>query len=117
VSSTALSGRAWTERFASEIIKGTWAGADKESAESPLKMKLVSITFFAATLVLSFRLPVAGALLPVFFGAAFGAYGIAMSFAKHFDPLNDSPNALRVFLASLGGYLVPEKGSPRAEDR
>ena len=44
--------------------------------------------------------------MPVFFGAAFGAYGIARSFANHLDPLNDVPNALRVFLASLGGYLI-----------
>jgi thymidylate kinase len=69
-------------------------------------MKLVSVAFFAASLLLSLRVPVAGLLLPVFFGAAFGAYGIAMSMAKHIDPLNDVPNALRVFLASLGGYLV-----------
>ncbi|HVC27783.1 MAG TPA: hypothetical protein VND40_06435 [Nitrososphaerales archaeon] len=71
-------------------------------------MKLVSVVFFAATLVLSLRIPVAGLFLPVFFGAAFGAYGIAMSFARHLDPLNDVPNALRVFLASLGGYLVTQ---------
>jgi len=69
-------------------------------------MKLVSISFFLVSLLLSLRIPVAGLLLPVFLGAAFGAYGIAMSFANHLDPLNDVPNALRVFLASLGGYLV-----------
>jgi len=69
-------------------------------------MKLVSIGFFVVALLLSLRTPFAGLLLPVFFGAAFGAYGIAMSFANHLDPLNDLPNALRVFLASLGGYLV-----------
>jgi len=69
-------------------------------------MKLVSAVFFAATLVLSLRIPVAGLLLPVFFGAAFGAYGIAMSLVNRLDPLNDVPNALRVFLASLGGYFV-----------
>ncbi len=69
-------------------------------------MKLVSLAFFAATLLLSLLVASAGALLPLFFGAAFAAYGIAMSFANHLDPLNDLPNALRVFLASLGGYLV-----------
>ena len=74
--------------------------------EDPLKMKLVSLAFFAVSLALSFYMPPAGLLLPVFFGAAFGAYGIAMSFNAHIDPLNDVPNALRVFLASLGGYLV-----------
>jgi thymidylate kinase len=69
-------------------------------------MKLVSIAFFVVVLLLSLRIPFAGLLLPVFLGAAFGAYGIATSFARHLDPLNDIPNALRVFLASLGGYLV-----------
>ena len=68
-------------------------------------MKLVSFAFFLVTVLLSLRIPVGGVLLPVFFGAAFGAYGIASSFAKHLDPLNDIPNAFRVFLASLGGYL------------
>src|SRR5580700_11499309 len=69
-------------------------------------MKLVSIAFFVVSLLLSLRIPVAGLLLSVFLGAAFGAYGIAASFAKHLDPLNDVPNALRVFLASLGGYFL-----------
>jgi thymidylate kinase len=70
-------------------------------------MKLVSIAFFVVTLLLSVLLPHAGAILiPVFFGAAFGAYGIARSFSRRLDPLNDIPNALRVFLASLGGYLL-----------
>lgn len=74
-------------------------------------MKLVSIVFFGATLVLAVRIPVGVLLLPVFFGAAFGAYGIATSFAMHLDPLNDVPNALRVFLASLGGCLVTLTGA------
>src|SRR5579864_2706715 len=69
-------------------------------------MKLVSTAFFLVSLLLSLRVPVAGLLLPVFFGAAFAAYGIAMSVSRHLDPLNDLPNALRVFLASLGGYLL-----------
>src|SRR6202035_180334 len=33
------------------------------------------------------------------------------SFARHLDPLNDVPNALRVFLASLGGYFVTLTGT------
>jgi dTMP kinase len=69
-------------------------------------MKLVSFAFFLATALLSLLLPREVVLLPVFFGSAFGAYGIARSFSKHLDPLNDVPNALRVFLGSLGGYLV-----------
>jgi thymidylate kinase len=74
-------------------------------------MKLVSGAFFAVTLVLSLLVPTAGILLPIFFGATFGAYGIAASFAKHLDPLNDVPNALRVFLASLGGLLITLTGN------
>jgi thymidylate kinase len=74
-------------------------------------MKLVSTAFFVVALLLSLRIPSSGLLLPVFFGAAFGAYGIAKSFARHLDPLNDVPNALRVFLASLGGYLVTLTGA------
>jgi thymidylate kinase len=69
-------------------------------------MKLVSLSFFLVTLLLLLLVPAAGLLLPVLFGAGFGAYGVARSFSKHLDPLNDVPNALRVFLASLGGYML-----------
>jgi len=82
------------------------AGSDKESAEHPLKMKLVSLAFFLGALLLSRLVPLAAAFLPFFFGVAFGAYGVAVSLGKHIDPLNDVPNALRVFLASLGGYFM-----------
>jgi len=70
-------------------------------------MKLVSLIFFAATAFLSRAIPVStsGLLFAVFFGSAFCAYGVAVSFARHLDPLNDVPNALRVFLASVGGWL------------
>src|SRR5205823_5626285 len=37
-----------------------------------------------------------------------GAYGIARSLVKHLEPLNDVPNALRVFLASLGGVFMTQ---------
>jgi dTMP kinase len=69
-------------------------------------MKLVSLAFFTVTALLSLLLATAAMLLPVLFGSGFGAYGIARSFSKHLDPLNDVPNAFRVLLASLGGYLV-----------
>ncbi len=73
-------------------------------------MKLVSLAFFAASAAVSLLVPVAGLLLPVFFGASFAAYGVAASLARRIDPLNDLPNALRVFLSSLGGYLVTLRG-------
>jgi thymidylate kinase len=71
-----------------------------------LKMKLVSLAFFLVTALLSLLLPTVGALLPILFESSFGAYGIARSFYRHLDPLNDIPNAFRVLLASVGGYLV-----------
>src|SRR5271155_920292 len=73
-------------------------------------MKLVSLAFFIGTLLLSLAVPALGPLLPFLFGVMFGAYGVAVSFAKRIDPLNDIPNALRVFLASLGGYFVTLTG-------
>jgi dTMP kinase len=73
-----------------------------------MKMKLVSSAFFFLTLLLSLLIPASGLVFPVFFGAAFGAYGIARSLVRRLDPLNDIPNAFRVFLASLGGLLVAE---------
>ncbi len=88
-----------------EIIRASCRDSTRDGYRS-LKMKLISFIFFLASLALSLLLRPAGIFLPLFFGAAFAAYGIAMSFAKHLDPLNDLPNALRVFLASLGGYLV-----------
>jgi len=69
-------------------------------------MKIVSLAFFLVSLLLSLLIPAWGVYLPVLFGAAFGAYGIAVSFGKHIDPLNDIPNAFRVFLSSMGGYFL-----------
>lgn len=74
-----------------------------------MKMKLVAVAFFVASALLS---PVlnAGVILPVFLAGAFAAYGVAASLSRHLDPLNDIPNALRVFLASLGGLFVSLSG-------
>jgi dTMP kinase len=69
-------------------------------------MKATVALFFLSSLVLSFLLPRIAVLLPLVFALAFGAYGLARSTSRHLDPLNDAPNALRVFLASLGGYFV-----------
>jgi thymidylate kinase len=76
-----------------------------------MKMKIVSSVFFFVSLLFSLLVPTSGLALPVFFGAAFGAYGIARSLARRLDPLNDVPNAFRVFLASLGGSLMTETRS------
>jgi thymidylate kinase len=80
-----------------------------------MKMKLVSVAFFLATLVLSLLLRMSAYLLPslpFIFGVAFAAYGVAKSMrSAHLNPLNDLPNAFRVFLASSGGYLVTLAGA------
>jgi len=73
-----------------------------------MKMKLVSLAFFLTSGLVTFVIPTAGIFLPFIFGAAFAAYGIVASFLKHLDPLNDAPNALRVFLASLGGIFMAQ---------
>ena len=80
--------------------------ARAKSAQRPMKMKIISSAFFFLALLLALLVPTSGLVLPVFFGAAFGAYGIASSLIRHLDPLNDVPNALRVFIASLGGFIV-----------
>src|SRR5882672_3567834 len=73
-----------------------------------MKMKIVSSAFFFLALLLSLLIPASGLLLPVFFAAAFGAYGTARSLVRRLDPLNDVPNALRVFLASLGVVFMTQ---------
>jgi thymidylate kinase len=69
-------------------------------------MKVVSVVFFGITLLLSLLVHAAGLFLPFVFGAGFAVYGVAKSRSRHIDVLNDVPNALRVFLASAGGYLL-----------
>jgi dTMP kinase len=69
-------------------------------------MKLTVSLFFVATVMLSFLLHRWAILLPFAFAAVFGVYGISRSVSKHINTLNDVPNAFRVFLASLGGYLL-----------
>jgi thymidylate kinase len=73
-----------------------------------LKMKLLSVAFFSVTALITVLVPSVGLPLPFFFGTVFGAYGIVRSLARHLDPLNDVPNAFRVFLASLGGLLLAQ---------
>lgn len=69
-------------------------------------MKVTSSIFFILSLILALIFPRFGVLLPFAFGVAFAIYGISRSVSSRLDPLNDIPNAFRVFLASSGGYLV-----------
>jgi dTMP kinase len=69
-------------------------------------MKAVAVLFFLVSLILSALLPAVALALPFILAAAFGIYGIARSVARRRDPLNDVPNAFRVFLAALGGCFM-----------
>jgi dTMP kinase len=69
-------------------------------------MKATAVLFFLVSIVLSAYLPGLGPAFPFVFAVAFGLYGIGRSASRKLDPLNDLPNALRVFIASLGGYLM-----------
>ncbi len=69
-------------------------------------MKATVALFFLATLVLSLSFPGVALAFAFVFALAFGVYGLVGSTSRHLDPFNDVPNAFRVFLASLGGYLM-----------
>ena len=69
-------------------------------------MKLVSVVAFSLSALVSAVVPAYALLLPFVFGLGFAAYGLGVSVSRRFSPLNDLPNALRVFLASLGGYSL-----------
>jgi dTMP kinase len=69
-------------------------------------MKLTVTLFFAASVILSLLIHRWALLLPFVFGACFAVYGFQRSVSARIDLKNDLPNAFRVFLASLGGYLL-----------
>ena len=71
-----------------------------------VKMKATVALFYVVSIVLSLILPGLGPVLPFAFAVAFGVYGLVVSASRHLNTLNDLPNAFRVFLASLGGYLM-----------
>jgi dTMP kinase len=69
-------------------------------------MKVTVLVFFIVTLALALFLGRVGLALPFAFAVAFAMYGVARSTSARINPLNDLPNAFRVFLASLGGFLL-----------
>jgi thymidylate kinase len=71
-----------------------------------MKMKVVTSAFLLVSVVVSFALPRIALLFPFVFAAGFAAYGMARSKSSRLNPLNDLPNALRVFLACLGGFFL-----------
>ncbi len=70
-----------------------------------MKMKIVSTLFFVASAAFSVLLPSA-LIIPFLAVVAFGVYGVVNSAVSRLDLLNDVPNAFRVLLAAVGGYLV-----------
>jgi len=71
-----------------------------------LKMKATLTVVVVVVGFLSWAIPPYGLLFALALAALFLAYGVARSRARRLDPLNDVPNAVRVFLASLAGYLL-----------
>jgi dTMP kinase len=69
-------------------------------------MKMTVTAVFVVSLLVSLVVGRWGPLVPFIFAMIFGAYGIAKSVSSKLDPLNDVPNAFRVFMAAAGGYLV-----------
>jgi dTMP kinase len=69
-------------------------------------MKVTVSLFFGATLVLSVVLHHVAIILPFAFAVLFGLYGVTRSASRRLNPMNDVPNTFRVFLASLGGFLL-----------
>lgn len=69
-----------------------------------MKLTLVAVAILTAILVRLFTS--IGLLLVIGVPAVFAVYGIARSLSVKLDPLNDVPNAFRVFLASLSALLI-----------
>jgi dTMP kinase len=76
-----------------------------------LKMKLTVVLFFLTVWALSLLLAAYAYLFPLAAALGFGAYGVARSVRSKLDPLNDVPNAFRVFLAALGGLFLTNSRS------
>ncbi len=89
-----------------EIIRGHRGKLEK----SAMKMKLVCTVFFGVECVLALLFAWA-VYLPAAFAVVFGVYGVVVGSKRGLNPLNDVPNALRVLLATAGGYLVTMVGS------
>jgi dTMP kinase len=72
-------------------------------------MKLTLILVASASFLVTLRFPF-GLLFPFAATIVFSAYGFAKSLSRSLDPLNDVPNAFRVFLSSIGGVLIATPG-------
>ncbi|MDA4122307.1 MAG: hypothetical protein OK456_03900 [Thaumarchaeota archaeon] len=69
-------------------------------------MKVVCTLFLVLSTVLSALLPRYAFAFPLVLALGFAVFGVAKSATSHLNPLNDLPNALRVFLACEAGFLL-----------
>ena len=74
-----------------------------------MKMKETAVAIASFSLLLSLLRPAWGLPFVLALTLAYAAWGVWKSAARHLDPLNDVPNALRVLLASLGGFLISQR--------
>ena len=72
-------------------------------------MKETAVAIASFSLLLSLLRPAWGLPFVLALTLAYAAWGVWKSAARHLDPLNDVPNALRVLLASLGGFLISQR--------
>src|SRR3989441_12261942 len=92
------------ERWQDYLIDG---GARRPNTGiEKLKMKLTAVVVAVLTLMVSTAFPALALYWVLLIGLAYAAYGVLRSASRKLDYLNDLPNAFRVALAAVGGYLI-----------
>src|SRR2546425_7988361 len=69
-------------------------------------MKLTAVVVAVLTLVVSTAFPSLALSWVLLIALGYAAYGVLRSASRRLDYLNDLPNAFRVTLAAVGGYLL-----------
>jgi len=69
-------------------------------------MKLLASIIALISFAVSRVLPLYAALFIMTVGVVYAAYGVLLSSRRRVNSFNDLPNALRVVLAAIGGYLI-----------
>src|SRR2546428_8371938 len=69
-------------------------------------MKLTAVVVAVLTLVVSTAFPALALSWVLLIALGYAAYGVLRSASRRLDYLNDLPNAFRVTLAAVGGYLI-----------
>src|SRR3989442_2259021 len=92
------------ERWQDYLIDG---GARRPNTRiEKLKMKLTAVVVAVLTLVVSTAFPALALSWVLLIALGYAAYGVLRSASRKLDYLNDLPNAFRVALAAVGGYLL-----------